>query len=623
MSSHLVDYLEYYRELSEPGYAVMVTGAWGTGKTYQVRDAFKTRTCFNVYNRQDPLKSDDCIYVSLFGLGTREAIDAEVLSACDPASSYFRNFFKIFGTISRAASGIFAAGAAISLLSGPILRAAISRNSDRVLVLDDMERCNLSPEELLGTINYYVEHIGFKVVIICHDEKLSKKISKAKEKLVGQTLKISPNMDDAFDAFLSDTNSDKQRKIISKYKKDIIVTFNESGVESLRILSFIIRDISRMVGEIDDEYLNNIQAMKQIVTTVVALSALIYSGQLKKDDVKTKTNEQSRDNSFENMIDKLAEKSNRFSNVNLLGEVIPNQLQIEMFFYGNFNSQMIKDWVSTSYLFHRTDNSEAWWKVWHRYRLNDDVVVDAIKQMDQDFRERKYGTWSEIAHLLSLRLSICDEGLMVDGAIDDIYKNGINYIDDVYQAGRLEIASSLGSLSDWENIAAKGLQFSGVNSSNEQLSEQVKKTLKYLQEKRIAALRSIMPRIGIELVELLKKNSLKSIQEFRDKLTSTNSTPMPSAALPVLTTIDPDIFVQLLLLIDGSLWQEIDVVFRERTRLLNGRLMEERQWFQLIVEKIDHLTEQPSTDTVRKVRLKWLISEEIRSEVFRPLPEAH
>ena len=39
-NSHLIQYLDYYIKLENPGYAVMVTGDWGVGKTYQVKKYF-------------------------------------------------------------------------------------------------------------------------------------------------------------------------------------------------------------------------------------------------------------------------------------------------------------------------------------------------------------------------------------------------------------------------------------------------------------------------------------------------------------------------------------------------------------------------------------------------------
>ena len=35
--THLESYLEYYLSLESPGFAVLVKGPWGTGKTFQVK----------------------------------------------------------------------------------------------------------------------------------------------------------------------------------------------------------------------------------------------------------------------------------------------------------------------------------------------------------------------------------------------------------------------------------------------------------------------------------------------------------------------------------------------------------------------------------------------------------
>ncbi|WP_417358952.1 MULTISPECIES: P-loop NTPase fold protein [Gammaproteobacteria] len=67
--THLADYLSYYQALEAPSYAVLVTGEWGTGKTYQVKHL---------------IPEAERYYVSLFGVQTVEQIHAEVLAAASP-----------------------------------------------------------------------------------------------------------------------------------------------------------------------------------------------------------------------------------------------------------------------------------------------------------------------------------------------------------------------------------------------------------------------------------------------------------------------------------------------------------------------------------------------------------
>lgn len=55
--THLDEYLKYYSTLDAPSYAVLVTGAWGTGKTFQVLEC---------------IPKEERIYVSLYGVQSVE-----------------------------------------------------------------------------------------------------------------------------------------------------------------------------------------------------------------------------------------------------------------------------------------------------------------------------------------------------------------------------------------------------------------------------------------------------------------------------------------------------------------------------------------------------------------------
>ncbi|MBD9381346.1 hypothetical protein IB258_08865 [Achromobacter sp. ACM02] len=68
-NNHLRDFLNYYIKLTSPGYAVLVTGAWGTGKTYQVR-------------RIVPV--NESLYVSLYGVSNVDQLHTEILAVAYP-----------------------------------------------------------------------------------------------------------------------------------------------------------------------------------------------------------------------------------------------------------------------------------------------------------------------------------------------------------------------------------------------------------------------------------------------------------------------------------------------------------------------------------------------------------
>jgi len=57
---------------------------------------------------------------------------------------------------------------------------------DYILIFDDLERCSINIINLLGYINFFVEHQSYKVILIANEEELEKteKYALIKEKLL-------------------------------------------------------------------------------------------------------------------------------------------------------------------------------------------------------------------------------------------------------------------------------------------------------------------------------------------------------------------------------------------------------------------------------------------------------
>lgn len=58
-----------------------------------------------------------------------------------------------------------------------ILIIRIFNYSDTVLCFDDLERVNMSIDEVLGYINNFVEHDGIKVIIIGNEDEIADKLN--------------------------------------------------------------------------------------------------------------------------------------------------------------------------------------------------------------------------------------------------------------------------------------------------------------------------------------------------------------------------------------------------------------------------------------------------------------
>ena len=276
MTTHLEEYLAYYSKLKAPKFAVLVTGEWGTGKTFQVRSC---------------IPEGERIYVSLFGVQTVDQIHSEVLAAAFPLVGKANKAFKQSSDAMAGAGGVWAlAGAAPALISSILKR---SLNPDSTLIFDDLERCVVSPEDVLGAINSYVEHLDFRVVLIAHDEHLAGKFLQFKEKVIGQTLRVVPNTDAALARFMREIESGPARQFISSHERRIKEIFTLSSVGSLRILRHVVQDLARLFSCLDERHLKNSEAMLDLVATFVAFAVEVRFGRLSKSDLTKRRGQRS------------------------------------------------------------------------------------------------------------------------------------------------------------------------------------------------------------------------------------------------------------------------------------------------------------------------------------------
>ena len=184
--------LDNYLEWKKPDYAVLLTGGWGTGKTFYIKK-YRKRFCWAWVKRP--------IYVSLYGMREESEIENQIF-----VKVLFSNAFKslislllisfVGALIAYSIRLLFVLDkdnltqwigiAGISLLpilawfyktfKTPILNILLSGSN---LIFDDFERSEIPIESRFAYINRYVEHLHKHVVIICNDKELKDTISNA------------------------------------------------------------------------------------------------------------------------------------------------------------------------------------------------------------------------------------------------------------------------------------------------------------------------------------------------------------------------------------------------------------------------------------------------------------
>lgn len=254
-TTQLEDYLSYYVSLDAPGYAVLVTGDWGSGKTYQVRRV---------------LPDSHAYYVSLFGLNSPQEVETLVFSKMFPKASAVKKIADKVGTLNVAAPNVGTLGIAglATLITNSFIKEEV--DTSKPIVFDDLERSPIDKARLLGVINRYVEHHGCRVIVIAHDEKLVGEFNDAKEKVFGQTLRVKPDAEAAFARFLEEHSKIPETKYVVDLNNDIMAVFEQSGAKSLRVLRHLVEDIGRLIFALEDHHRGHPAAMSEIVRLFTA-----------------------------------------------------------------------------------------------------------------------------------------------------------------------------------------------------------------------------------------------------------------------------------------------------------------------------------------------------------------
>ena len=155
-------------------YALMLEGPWGSGKTWFMKDIIEGYV--------GKLGKPRGIYVSLYGLTSAEEITTMLLTSIHHAK---------YGTITLPIADIVAEKVGLPVgktLGHNFLRyfrerkksATFSKN-DYFFVFDDLERCPMPLDEVMGYISNFVEQYEAKVVLIGNEEEVEQNFSRLPE----------------------------------------------------------------------------------------------------------------------------------------------------------------------------------------------------------------------------------------------------------------------------------------------------------------------------------------------------------------------------------------------------------------------------------------------------------
>lgn len=222
-------YMKNYVEKDITGRVIMLTSAWGSGKSYYVKNILKK------YLESDEGGKHDCVIVSLYG----------ITSIADISKAIYvdlRTLIKEPKSELATTAGVAAKIIGKTLLNGltSIANVDIAKLSDddfqkvyesinltgKLIVLEDIERTKIDLIELMGYVNNLCECDGVKILLVANEKEISplgesnetdngikSTYRKIKEKTVADTLQFSADYKQTINSIIDSFNNDDLKEI--------------------------------------------------------------------------------------------------------------------------------------------------------------------------------------------------------------------------------------------------------------------------------------------------------------------------------------------------------------------------------------------------------------------------
>ena len=245
----------------DPQYAILLKGKWGCGKTHFINH------WIDAYQKHDAEdKVLEPVYVSLYGLSETKQITTAINRVLYPilygkAAKAGKTFLKFMSAIvlkcdvdwDKDGNSDFSMNLGLDSLS--IFKSEDEQvKKGNLLILDDLERCDVPMKKLLGYLNFFVEQCNCHLIVIGDEDKIAegenKKIfGEFKEKTIGREFEIATDIHSALETFVNQT---PKNDFVVGHQEQIEKFFAMTECNNLRILRQALWDFSRFEESMTD-----------------------------------------------------------------------------------------------------------------------------------------------------------------------------------------------------------------------------------------------------------------------------------------------------------------------------------------------------------------------------------
>ena len=261
MNDIIENFLNGYMMIPDPQYAILLKGKWGCGKTHFINH------WIDAYQKHDAEdKVLEPVYVSLYGLSETKQITTAINRVLYPilygkAAKAGKTFLKFMSAIvlkcdvdwDKDGNSDFSMNLGLDSLS--IFKSEDEQvKKGNLLILDDLERCDVPMKKLLGYLNFFVEQCNCHLIVIGDEDKIAEDENKKifgefKEKTIGREFEIATDIHSALETFVNQT---PKNDFVVGHQEQIEKFFAMTECNNLRILRQALWDFSRFEESMTD-----------------------------------------------------------------------------------------------------------------------------------------------------------------------------------------------------------------------------------------------------------------------------------------------------------------------------------------------------------------------------------
>lgn len=562
-------------------YALLVTGPWGSGKTYQVKNALKVSHSNHLYMSAAAAISSDELSFRL------------VIASAPFLGTKFANVTEqiVSGLLSR-------------IKIDYKIRLADFKKipADAVVVIDDLERFSGQPAVLLSFANSLVEQGGRKVILLAAENELppdeTNTFLRTKEKVVGQQLNVVPDPTSLIRGVLYRISPEYQ-KFLLENQDPLVEVFDRLGRGNLRSLKRFVFDFSPIYLALE----SGEKRIDQHDLVRLAQTLLAFTLAARRNDIDRALLVRRPENAFMALIEQAG--NDELEPIVSIGRAVP---QVDIydptigtdlivsFVFDGFVDPTIVERTRNDFLIGKGGGSAEPWRVlWHYLDVDEKEFAKALPQFLDRFFKRQFIEAGEVIHAFGILFEL-SEAKLIPYDQDQVSEMVEAYTDEIVLNRRFDLTLG-GVMASHRHGSAYGLGFHQLQNSRMNLA--ITQLREKAEQKRQADLiakfeqifepgRSFKPEVALEIMLGSQPSSSLRGVAFLQKVNAGH-------VARVIANAGPETQGSILRSISSRISQEQEAVADA-----------ERRWIPDLIQTLNDQIEKQKADLVKR-RLSQMI----------------